>query len=255
MSVMTSMDIWLVQETARGSRRGGDPRFAVERGTPLSWFSGREGEVPPAELERCPLSASPGEESLAPSGLVQRVLVLLSLTCTGQLLFPWDDVLLHHSLRCGGSVSASAIATASLSCFAHARSSRNPATPRCAAAGAFALHDTTTSVSSRLTVRVDRKKKWHREVAVCGGWGAEEEGGLEKASALRRPCGRPARGPSGALLVLVQCLTGAFTGPFGDRRSPVARGALRTTIMGEGGDDSQRVNRVIDWWRVAIFPQ
>ena len=76
--------------------------------------------------------------------------------------------------------------------------------------------------------------------------GAEEEGGLEKASALRRPCGRPARGPSGALLVLVQCLTEAFTGPFGDRRNPVARGALRTTIMGEGGDDSQRVNRVID---------
>ena len=37
---------------------------------------------------------------LSPWGFVQRViLALLSLSCTGRLLFPWDDVLLHHFLR------------------------------------------------------------------------------------------------------------------------------------------------------------
>ena len=47
------------------------------------------------------------------------------------------------------------------------------------------------------------------------------------------------------------CSSGAFPrpliSPFGDlcQRSPVARSALRTTITGKDGDDSQRVHRVI----------
>ena len=39
-------------------------------------------------------------------------------------------------------------------------------------------------------------------------------GGEQKASALKRPFGGPYRGPSGALLVLVRCLSGTLIGPF-----------------------------------------
>ena len=59
------------------------------------------------------------------------------------------------------------------------RESSLPATPRCAAAGAFVLHCTTARVSTGLTVRVHLDPKWLRRwswlwcVCVEGG---EEEG-------------------------------------------------------------------------------
>ena len=74
--------------------------------------------------------------------------------------------------------------------------------------------------------------------------GEEEEGrggGLNLEETLRARLSRPFR--SAPLLV---CHSGALIGPSGCLfwRSPVARGALRTTITGEGGEDSQRVNRI-----------
>ena len=53
--------------------------------------------------------------------------------------------------------------------------------------------------------------------------------------------GGPSRGSSGTLLVLVQCISMGFYWSF-FWRSLVARGALRTTITGDRGDDLQRVN-------------
>ena len=82
------------------------------------------------------------------------------------------------------------------------------------------------------------------EAGERGGGGVWREGGEEERG--RRGGGLcleetfwapvPRRNPSGARLV-----------PFGDlcQRSPVARSALRTTITGKDGGDSQRVNRVI----------
>ena len=71
----------------------------------------------------------------------------------------------------------------------------------------------------------------------------------------RRPQrgGDPSAAPPAALLVLVRCLSGDFIGPFGDLlwRSPVGKGALRTTITGEGGTrlttcGSQSFKRVVE---------
>ena len=79
-------------------------------------------------------------------------------------------------------------------------------------------------------------------------------GGLSLEETLRALFSRallePSWGSSSAFL-------GLFINPFGGRfwRSPVERGALRTTITAEDGHDSQRVNRVIHWWLVTIFSQ
>ena len=69
-------------------------------------------------------------------------------------------------------------------------------------------------------------------------------GGEEKASALRRPFGGPYRGPSGALLVLIRCLSGDSYRPSQAPNGAVLwqENALRTTITGKDGDDSQRAN-------------
>ena len=80
--------------------------------------------------------------------------------------------------------------------------------------------------------------------------GEEEDGrmgGEEKASALKRQFGCPYRGPSGALLVLVRCLSGNSYRPFQAPDGAVLwqRRALRTTMTGKNGDDSQRANRII----------
>ena len=164
---------WLVQETARGSRRGGDPRLAVASGTLLSWFSGGKGKarLRNKSAAHCPLlrerSRWPRRAWFSAFSCSSPSLALASFCSLGTTCCSTTFCALWWS------VSASAIATVSLTCFVHARSSRNPATPRCAAASAFALHGTTTGVSSRLTVRVDRKPKWLRVVvvvAVCGGW-------------------------------------------------------------------------------------
>ena len=80
---------------------------------------------------------------------------------------------------------------------------------------------------------------------VCGGKrrvrrrvrGAKEALSLKET--LRAPFPGFFRNLSGALL---GAFLGAFIGPSGDLWQG---GALRTTITGEGGDDSQRVNRVI----------
>ena len=86
-----------------------------------------------------------------------------------------------------------------------------------------------------------------------GRWreGREEEGrgrreGREKGSlSHEKPFGSPSRGPSGALLVLVRYLFRAvyqsFRGPF--LAQSCGKGTL--TITGKNGDDSQRVDRVI----------
>ena len=85
-------------------------------------------------------------------------------------------------------------------------------------------------------------------VVVVWRVGSEEEDNKEKeAPALRRHFGSPSRGPSGAFLVLVRYLSRAVCQSF---RGPLQavlwqEGALRTTIMRKDGDDSQRVNRVI----------
>ena len=76
--------------------------------------------------------------------------------------------------------------------------------------------------------------------------GGEDEGerrGLSLGEALRTPFWSPC----GARPVhFLELSSGLFW------RSLVARGALRTTITEEGGDDSQRMNRVIDWYGVLI---
>ena len=56
----------------------------------------------------------------------------------------------------------------------------------------------------------------------------------------------PSRDPSGALLVLVQFLSGALVGPFGGPVLVQSCGKrARSAPPGKDGEDSQRVNRVI----------
>ena len=140
--------------------------------------------------------------------------------------YSWD-VLLHHFLRAteehlgrchrdGGPLPLWPGTESSL-----------PATPRCVAAPAFVLHGTTTRVSTRLTVRVDLDPKWTRWCwCVEGEDEGERKGGslsLEVLGALPAASSSPFLG---LLSVLSWCLFW---------RSPVARGALLTTITREGG--------------------
>ena len=100
------------------------------------------------------------------------------------------------------SVSASAIATVKLSCFAQARSRSLPATPRCAAASAFVLHGATTRASTRLTVRVHLAPQWPRR---SWSWCVET---------IRAPLPRPFWSPCGARPVPYRGSYRSFPGAF-----------------------------------------
>ena len=210
---------WLVQETGQGSRRRGDPRLAVECGALLSWLR---------EESRSLQGFSCREHICDKNGLWPMVWwcflacdkvvrardAWASNVCDGycksqdNCCVQRAPCLRRNDLRWRHRDGEPLVLCPSTELPLHA-------TPRCAAASKFVLHGTTTGVSTTLTVRVDLEPKWLRR--WCYVWreggreGSEEEAGV---SALRRPSGGPSRGPSGALLVLVRCLSGAFFGSF-----------------------------------------
>ena len=135
------------------------------------------------------------------------VLVNLILNCTGHL----------HFLRTVVERLGQCHRDADPLVHCPSTESSLPATPRCAAASAFVLHGTTTRVSTRLTVHVDRKPKLLRTWWWCGGEEVVVEGG-EEASDLRRPLRapfwRPFRSPPGARPVTFWGFYRSVRGPF-----------------------------------------
>ena len=136
VSMMTSMNIGLCKRRLRyKSTRWG------------SSLGGREWDSLVVVLQRaregprCPLSDSSRREVVAPRGSWFSACLCSSLTCTGHLRFPWDDVLLHHFLRAVvGRLNQCHRDREPLALCPSTESSL-PATPRCATASAFVWHD------------------------------------------------------------------------------------------------------------------